>query len=87
MTEEARFLKKKKKKNWRLEFGLNESKLRSETRFFAIYSSLFISFSHMVFLKIACNDSEPQFLTSSRGKIHKKNFGGPNFCQRDQNRA
>ena len=42
----------------------------------------FLKFGSLVFLEIAYNDSVKQCVTSSRGKIHKKVFGGPNLCQR-----
>ena len=33
----------------------------------------------LVFLEIAYNDSLQQCITSSKGKTHEKNFGGPNL--------
>ena len=37
----------------------------------------FLELKTLVFLEIACNYSLQQFITSIRGKPHKKNFGGP----------
>ena len=53
------------------------AKIRPETRFFFH----FLKFGSLVFLEIAYNDSFQQFLTSSRSKTYKKNFGGPNLAQ------
>ena len=46
------------------------AKIGPETSFFCH----FLEFGSLVFLQIAFNDSLQQCLTSSRGKIHKKNF-------------
>ena len=69
------------KKIWRPEFGPDGPKSGPKLGF--------LPFSHgtLVFLEIACNDSLPQCLTSSRGKLHGKFFGGPNLGQRGQNRS
>ena len=46
---------------------------------------LFLKFNSLVFLEIACNDSLQQFLTSNKGKIYEKRFGGLHLGQRGQN--
>ena len=38
-----------------------------------------LKFGSLVFFEIVYNDSLQQFLTSSRGKIHKKKILGPKF--------
>ena len=70
MTDEARFLKKKKKK-WQPEFGPNRPKSGPKLGFFH-----FLKFDSLVFveLEIAYNGSLQQCVTSGRGKIHKKTF-------------
>ena len=78
MTDEARFLKKKKKFR-----GPNLSSTglhQAENEVFRY----FVGFGSLVFLEIAYRDSLQQCLTSSRGKIHEKEIRGPNL---DQNRA
>ena len=65
MTDEARFLKKKKKKKkiWRPEFGL-------------MGLNWLLEFGSYVFLKITYNNSLRPCLTSRRNKIYgKKNWG------------
>ena len=42
-------------------------------------------FWSLVFLEIGYNDSWQQYLISSRGKTHWKNFGGPKLGQTSQN--
>ena len=44
----------------------------------------FLKFSLLVFLEITYSDTLQQCLTSSRSKIHKKKFWGPNLGQRGQ---
>ena len=66
MTDEAKFLKK----NWRI-----WAKIGPKTRFFCH----FLKFGSLVFLETAYCDSLQQCLTSSRGKIHEKNFLGLKF--------
>ena len=46
----------------------------------------FLKFGSYNSLVIAYDDSLRQSLTSSRGKTHIKNFGGPNMGQTGQNR-
>ena len=76
MTDGARFLKKVlAARIW--------AKIGSETSFFCH----FLKFGPLVFLEIAYNDNLQQCLASSRGKIHEKNFWGPNFGQSSQNWA
>ena len=47
----------------------------------------FIKFGSLVFLEGAYNDSLQQCVTSCWGKIHKKNFWGPNLGQRGQSQT
>ena len=75
VTDEARFLKKKKK-NWRPEFGPNGPK-----------SGPKLGFLPLVFLEYGYSDSRQQSLTSSRGKLLEKKLWGPNLGQRGQNLA
>ena len=79
LTDRATFLKKK---TWQAEFGPNGPKLGPKLFFF-----YFLKCGSLRFLEIACNDSLQQWLTSSRGKTHERNFWGPHLCQRGQNQA
>ena len=79
VTEKARFLIEKKIYGPNLGLtGLNQA----HNEFFLP----FLKFG-LVFLEIACNDSLPQCLTSSRDKTLEKNFRGPNLSQTSQNRS
>ena len=71
----------KKKKNGG-KFGPNGTKSGPQLGFLLFSQVWFI-----VFLEIAYNNTVQQFLTSIRGKIYEKKFGGPNLGQRDQNWA
>ena len=51
-----------------------------------VFSSHFLKFGSLVFLEVAYNDSLQICLAFRRGKIHEKNFGGPNLWQRGQKR-
>ena len=76
MTEEARFLGKKKIGSPNLgPTGINQA--QNEVFEFGLY----------VFLEITYDDSLRQCLTSSRGKIHEKKFWCPNLGQTGQNQA
>ena len=82
MTNEARFLKKKKKKIGDPNFGQMGQKWAGN-QFFCH----FVKFGSLVFLEIAYNDSLQQCIRSSRGKTHEKGFGdhlwsksGPKSC-------
>ena len=78
MTDKPRFLGGEKK--WQPGFG-PESDLK------LVFFCHFLKFGSLVLLEIAYNDSLQQCLTSSRGKIHYKNFCDPNFDQMGQNRT
>ena len=57
------------------------TKIGPKIRFFCHFFKFSCLFSHL----IPQSDSLEQFLTTSRGKTHEKNFGRPNFCQTGQN--
>ena len=80
VTDRARFLKKKKK-NWQSQFGPNGPKSGPKLDF-----CHFLKLGSLVCLEIAYNDSLQQFLTSSRGKIHKKDLG-PRFVPKGPSRT
>ena len=70
MTDEARFLKKKKKeKNWGLILGptgLNQIQIE--------FFHHFLEFGSLDFLEMAYSGSSQQCQTSSTGKTHEKKF-------------
>ena len=73
MTDKARFLKKKKKK-WQPEFGPNGNKSGPKWASLPFSWVLIIIFPWNCIRKVLAT-----ILTSSRGKIHEKIFGGPNL--------
>ena len=73
MTDQVRFLKKKKKIIGGSNVGsadLNQAQVE-----------VFLEFGSLIFLEISYNNGLQQFLTSSRGKTHEKHFWGPNLGQ------
>ena len=75
VTDEARFLKKKKNLVTRI-FGKGAI-IGPKTRF-----CHFLKFGSLLLLVIPCNDSLQQFLISSGGKTHKKYFGAKIWAKR-----
>ena len=72
MTDRARVLKKKLGPN----FGQ-----KGQNRARNLIFCNFLKFGSLVFLEIAYNVSLQQYITSSRGKAHKKKLWGPNLGQ------
>ena len=68
MTDGARFLEKKQKM---AEMDQNQAQSQVFCHF--------LKFGLLAFREIAHNYGLQQCLTSSRGKIHKKSFWGPNL--------
>ena len=65
-------MEKKKKKKKRAQIWAKWARIGSKISFF------FVIFSSLVYyfvLEIGCNDILEDFLTTSRGKTHEKNFG------------
>ena len=73
VTEEARFLKRKKKIRGP---NLDSTVLNHAQNEFFFH---FPEFKWLVFLEIAYSHSLEQCLTSSRGKTHEENFDSPNL--------
>ena len=69
MPDEARFLKKKKRKNGSQNFGQND--LNQVQNVF----SRFLEFGPCIFLETAYHDSLRQCIVSRTGKTHEKKLG------------
>ena len=83
MTNDARFLKKKK--IWRPEFGPTGPKSGLKLVFFSF--SQFWLICSLYFLEIAYNDSLQQCIICSRGKTNEKNSGEQIWAKRGENEA